>query len=152
MKAVVAAFNQEKALVGASSMITNLRMDLFEALLVTQIPWLWPELDKFLSSWWLGLGWSQGCSLFVTCAIMSHSWHLAWPFLRGHNKHSQPQIITAGVILTRVHCTFIAHAVLQVAGVTVYAGRHSHQFRKSAVFLCILVCSCSCQFGLYCML
>ena len=35
MKAVVAAFNQEKALVGAFSVITNLRMDLFEALLLT---------------------------------------------------------------------------------------------------------------------
>ena len=32
MKAVVAAFNQEKALVGAFSVIMNLRMDLFEAL------------------------------------------------------------------------------------------------------------------------
>ena len=32
MKAVVAAFNQEKALVGAFSVITNLRMALFEAL------------------------------------------------------------------------------------------------------------------------
>ena len=32
MKAVVAAFNQEKALVGASSVVTNLRMDLFEFL------------------------------------------------------------------------------------------------------------------------
>ena len=32
VKAVVAAFNQEKALVGALSMITNLRMELFEAL------------------------------------------------------------------------------------------------------------------------
>ena len=32
MKAVVAAFNQEKALVEAFSLITNLRMDLFEAL------------------------------------------------------------------------------------------------------------------------
>ena len=32
MKAVVAAFNQEKALVEAFSVITNLRMDLFEAL------------------------------------------------------------------------------------------------------------------------
>ena len=31
VKAVVAAFNQEKALVGAFSVITNLRMDLFEA-------------------------------------------------------------------------------------------------------------------------
>ena len=35
MKAVVAAFNQEKALVGAFSVITNLRMDLFEALVLT---------------------------------------------------------------------------------------------------------------------
>ena len=33
--AVVAAFNQEKALVGAFSMITNLQMDLFEALIVS---------------------------------------------------------------------------------------------------------------------
>ena len=32
MKAVVAAFNQEKALVGAFSVITNPRMELFEAL------------------------------------------------------------------------------------------------------------------------
>ena len=32
MKAVVAAFNQEKALVGAFCVIMNLRMDLFEAL------------------------------------------------------------------------------------------------------------------------
>ena len=35
MKAVVAAFNQEKALVGAFSVITNLRMELFEALMST---------------------------------------------------------------------------------------------------------------------
>ena len=34
MKAVVAAFNQEKALVGAFSVITNLRMELFEALVM----------------------------------------------------------------------------------------------------------------------
>ena len=32
MKAVVAAFNEEKALVGAFSVITNLHMELFEAL------------------------------------------------------------------------------------------------------------------------
>ena len=32
MKAVVAAFNQEKALVGAFPVITNLQMELFEAL------------------------------------------------------------------------------------------------------------------------
>ena len=35
MKAVVAAFIQEKALVGAFSVITNLRMDLFQALVIT---------------------------------------------------------------------------------------------------------------------
>ena len=35
MKAVVVAFNQEKALVGAFSVITNLGMELFEALIVT---------------------------------------------------------------------------------------------------------------------
>ena len=33
---VVAAFNQEKALVGAFSVITNLRMELFEALVDTE--------------------------------------------------------------------------------------------------------------------
>ena len=32
VKTVVAAFNQEKALVGAFSVITNLRMELFQAL------------------------------------------------------------------------------------------------------------------------
>ena len=37
MKAVVAAFNQEKALVGAFSVITNLRMELFGALLGRQL-------------------------------------------------------------------------------------------------------------------
>ena len=36
VKVVVAAFNQEKALVGAFSVITNLRMDLFEALVPIQ--------------------------------------------------------------------------------------------------------------------
>ena len=35
MKAVVATFNQEKALVGDFSVITNLRMELFEALVDT---------------------------------------------------------------------------------------------------------------------
>ena len=35
MKAVVAAFNQEKVLVGVFSVITNLRMELFEALVVS---------------------------------------------------------------------------------------------------------------------
>ena len=38
MKAVVAAFNQEKALVGAFSVIMNLRMELFEALVLVMVP------------------------------------------------------------------------------------------------------------------
>ena len=37
MKALVGAFNQEKALVGAFSVITNLRMELFQALLLILI-------------------------------------------------------------------------------------------------------------------
>ena len=37
VKAVVAAFNQEKALVGAFSVIKNLQMELFEALLFIRL-------------------------------------------------------------------------------------------------------------------
>ena len=44
MKAVVAAFNQEKALVGAFSVITNLRMELFQALVTTDHKTLVVEL------------------------------------------------------------------------------------------------------------
>ena len=49
VKTVVAAFNQEKALVGAFSVITNLRMELFEALvtiaakLPTSGKTIWPR-------------------------------------------------------------------------------------------------------------
>ena len=39
MEAVVAAFNQEKALEGAFSVITNHRMELFEALVATAAVW-----------------------------------------------------------------------------------------------------------------
>ena len=37
MKAVVGAFNQEKALVGAFSVITNLQMDLFWSTIIDAI-------------------------------------------------------------------------------------------------------------------
>ena len=47
MKAVVAAFNQEKALVGAFSVITNLRMQLFEALL----PYTLHTLSYWSAGW-----------------------------------------------------------------------------------------------------
>ena len=47
MKAVVAAFNQEKAPVGAFSVITNLRMELFEALVEIQTEGAMPSLFTF---------------------------------------------------------------------------------------------------------
>ena len=50
MKAVVAAFNQEKALVGAFSVITNLRMELFQALFLTTICPLLAALTAMLAS------------------------------------------------------------------------------------------------------
>ena len=55
MKAVVAAFNQEKALVGAFSVITNLRMELFEALTqmvaqVFEMPWILNTAWKIIKS------------------------------------------------------------------------------------------------------
>ena len=43
MKAVVAAFNQEKALVGAFSVITNLRMELFQALVQSAAVRSWSQ-------------------------------------------------------------------------------------------------------------
>ena len=61
MKAVVAAFNQEKALVGAFSVITNLRMQLFGALMLTcemqgDIVCLAMENRLDYCCYWLGLG------------------------------------------------------------------------------------------------
>ena len=43
MKVVVAAFNQEKALVGAFSVITNLWMELFEELETRELRLRWRE-------------------------------------------------------------------------------------------------------------
>ena len=55
MKAVVATFNQEKALVGAFSVITNLRMELFEALLCTGVILSYLLLLQVLHMWdWAG--------------------------------------------------------------------------------------------------
>ena len=53
MKAVVAAFPQEKALVGAFSVITNLRIELFEALLTTEPDEMYSVLTKLLSQGWV---------------------------------------------------------------------------------------------------
>ena len=46
MKAVVAAFNQEKALVGAFSVITNLRMEIFEALVARHGVATWEKIFR----------------------------------------------------------------------------------------------------------
>ena len=48
MKAVVAAFNQEKALVGAFSVITNLRMELFGALVSSGLGCVEVQLRSYL--------------------------------------------------------------------------------------------------------
>ena len=53
MKAVVAAFNQEKALVGAFSVIMNVRMELFEALLTLLNLSVWVTTCHW---WWWGPG------------------------------------------------------------------------------------------------
>ena len=75
MKAVVAAFNQEKALVGAFSVITNLRMDLFEALILTADCWLPLTLH---SSY---LGTYQPCSALLPRVLLR--WCLSSQGARG---------------------------------------------------------------------
>ena len=61
MKAVVAPFNQEKALVGAFSVITNLRMDLIEAL-----------ESREQRRWWSNLVKDPLNLIFLRCVILSY--------------------------------------------------------------------------------
>ena len=63
MKAVVAALNQEKALVGAFSVITNLRMDLFQALMLC-LPRLGTPRRR---RWWNPGSRSWGCGRRSSC-------------------------------------------------------------------------------------
>ena len=49
MKAVVAAFNQEKALVGAFSVITNLRRQLFEVLMAIYLQQMYDNISSLYS-------------------------------------------------------------------------------------------------------
>ena len=69
MKAVVAAFNQEKALVGASSVITNLQMEHFQALLLVAAR---HRVTVSAASW--QLGYVRG---LVTAASLLHAAELA---------------------------------------------------------------------------
>ena len=85
MKAVVAAFNQEKALVGAFSVITNHRMELFEALVKI---WWWciPEQCQF---WWQITDQSSNhlhsshphCSKAAPCLAHLHQWFKLHPVI-----------------------------------------------------------------------
>ena len=69
MKAVVAAFNQEKALVGAFSVITNLRMEHCQALLLVAAR---HRVTVSAASW--QLGYVRG---LVTAASLLHAAELA---------------------------------------------------------------------------
>ena len=67
MKAVVAAFNQEKALVGAFSVITNLRMELFEALVQV---WAGGQYEAGREAW---TAWDTGRDVEV---VASHRYDI----------------------------------------------------------------------------
>ena len=69
MKAVVAAFNQEKALVGAISVITNLRMELFEALIFTAAA---------AAGTTPRLGWDKDTIIWARPILIQLSWRLAF--------------------------------------------------------------------------
>ena len=71
MKAVVAAFNQEKALVGAFSVITNLRMGLFEAPVDNYNP-------SKVVSYWLHFAPHSWCERCVTGDWSIISWGDRW--------------------------------------------------------------------------
>ena len=84
MKAVVAAFNQEKALVGAFSVITNLRMELFEALIFiySGAAWAWAWAGASGSVAPLGethRHWRQSPRLELTIDKLSHKYLLSYP-------------------------------------------------------------------------
>ena len=68
MKAVVAAFNQEKALVGALSVITNLRMERFEALIFTLC-----VVEVTTSAWSKGEGMTSAATRPEMCAMSASS-------------------------------------------------------------------------------
>ena len=80
MKAVVAAFNQEKALVGAFSVITNIRMDLFEALtwILFPVSGVVPSSVRIISN--LAVSRSSGDTAHSgeRSSILSEGWERGW--------------------------------------------------------------------------
>ena len=77
MKAVVAAFNQEKALVGAFSVLPNLRMELFQALLLT------PSVVQIFS--WF-------CTNYLRCVIIRIDSN-RWPAQSGHRTAARTLVL-----------------------------------------------------------
>ena len=78
VKVVVATFNQEKALVWAFSVITNLRMELFEALVCVECvgaPVTGAGLQPTLAPWsrWGGHSRHSGLSSAKYLTVSSHS-------------------------------------------------------------------------------
>ena len=86
MKAVVATFNQEKALVGAFSVITNLRIDIFEALV---------------------------CRVGLTPGIVT-KYHIAMTIIREQGDATWPRTQTLPALIRqdRGHVLYRAHIVL----------------------------------------
>ena len=114
MKAVVAAFNQEKALVGAFSVITNLRMELFEALPHTPLsqpnagysadtnmcdPW---QTQIFLSAVMDGgaggvlLQYLQYLLLIYIQGVPKHWTHFVFFIFSGSRAHTEELFIAIG--------------------------------------------------------
>ena len=88
MKAVVGAFNQEKALVGAFSVITNLRMELFEALVSSQSRLTWASSGRLVSTATLAARFS--------CGEMNSSGLRELPALATAGLGSRPDNIAIG--------------------------------------------------------
>ena len=82
MKAVVAAFNQEKALVGAFSVITNLRMEIFEALVVVAVVEAGSEQPGRARPCWI-LHWVEDTLHFLASSPRPRACYRDTPTLRG---------------------------------------------------------------------
>ena len=97
MKAVVAAFNQEKALAGAFSMITNLRMELFEALL--RLPLVVTNAVMSSSAWSGAMSDGDG----ITIIVITRPCHADYLLSRGVTRACGQDRVTPSHV-TQSHC------------------------------------------------
>ena len=123
MKAVVAAFNQEKALVGAFSVITNLRMELFGALIHNNLSVgvFAANCDNFLLLVAVTSGGTGrlAAGMLVWLGRRVNAFHPSWFISRRRYQPSErPTIIesskNAAVITTRQYNTILAHYTLDI--------------------------------------